>query len=256
MGIDAKEDGLNIMPKFPSDMTYGKVNEIIYHGNTLGIEVNVTPDEGGGKVKAVNIEVKAVEVKANGKPPNDIDLVVGTRDPNEIFSIINDEVQHYKTDGEGVLRVKLKPLSTRIEKTEPCSDESCPQEQHATYDGKTLTIHFIDIPDSSGKMLTYEASLNFDNANGSPIFVYNNSQLVQSPNSTCRNATYSYPDGTVILPCVDYYESGIIPICRYSDKIPVFSATLLQQADPDKIPFTLTGASLKGVEPTYTYCTN
>jgi hypothetical protein len=205
--------------------------------------------------------VKAVEVKANGNPPNDIDLVVGTRYPNEIFSIINKvtgEVQHYKTDGEGVLRVKkLEPLSRRIEKTEPCSNESCPQEQHATYDGKTLTIPFIDILDSSGKMLTYEASLNFDNVNGQPRFLYKGDiQSVQSPNSTCRNATYSYPDGTVILPCVDYYESGIIPICRYSDKIPVFSATL-SQPDLNKLSFTLTGASLKNnVDPTYTYCTN
>lgn len=105
MGIDAKEDGLNIMPKFPSDMTYGKVNEIIYHGNTLGIEVSVDPDNEGGKVKTVNIEVKAV----NGNPPNVIDLVVGTRYPNEIFSIINKvtgKVRHFKTDDQGVLKVK------------------------------------------------------------------------------------------------------------------------------------------------------
>ncbi|NJO17559.1 MAG: hypothetical protein HC877_18020 [Thioploca sp.] len=258
MGIDAKEDGLNIRPKFPRDMTWGKVNEVIYHDNTLSIEVYVDPDDEGGKVKTVNIDVKAV----NSNPPKFIDLVVGTRYPNEIFSITNKvtgKVRHIKTDGEGVLRVKkLEPLSTIIEKTEPCSNESCPQEEHATYDGKTLTIPFIDIPqfdngNPTGEMLSYQVSLDFNNVNGQRRFLYNNGQPVQPPNSTCRNATYSYPDGTVTLPCVDYYEFGIIPICRYSDPIPVYSATLLQP-DLNELSFTLVEASLKNVHSTYTYC--
>lgn len=383
MGIDAKEDGLNIRPKFPKNMTWGKVNEIIYHDNTLGIEVNVDPDDQNGKVKAVNIEVKSVTkpiidlvietrypnevfsitnnpsnnkvrfirtnaqgilkvknlelppiskiiiekvekpypsfinillsdreemqlyqdvslsfdkddnillgIKVNVDPYNqnsqvkaitieeipsqNIELVVETRYPYEVFSItnnINNNVRRFETDSQGILRIGRLELpstsTTKIEKLDLCDDKSCPQEPQATYSKETkeLIIPFMDIsprPNGGEIPLLQEVSLIYDEDDyyvGGGVFRYKNSYVSEKPQkSICRNATY-YPNAgppRAELPCVDYYP-GEVSYCPYSETKPeVYSASLLQSRYGDPYSLSLSSVVLKGdVQPTCTCC--